>query len=111
MPLPAIQHQHGLPICIWVSFLLISYSGKIQIWEFTEKGNKTTESLVFPQFKNEIMPKEKDEKEQTLGEEIYTLACSKIKSVLYAAGNQGKIYVIEVQKTGTAVNSGVLKVL
>lgn len=92
-----------------------SYSGKIQIWEFTEKGNKTTESVVFPQFKNEIIPKEKDDKSQATGEEIYSMACifhstTSRATMLYAGGSLGKIYAMEIHKAGNTTVNGVMKV-
>lgn len=77
---------------------------------FTEKGSTTTESLVYPQHKNDFFVNNKAEKENDSAEEILALTCNHKSPIIYAAGNSCKIYVMEVQKNGMINLVGALEV-
>jgi WD40 repeat protein len=77
--------------CLFAS----GYDGKIYLWEFTEKRSASYDSLIYPQLKLSFYANQTVEKENTRGQEIFTMAFNQSEEELYAAGNSEQIYVIK----------------
>ena len=87
------------------------YDGKIYVWEFTEKRSASYDSLIYPQLKMSFLANSKIEKENIVGQEIFTMVYDQEGCQLFAAGNSEEIYVINVNNNASYEYKATMKVI